>query len=299
LGDGTVFVEDSGRPVVHDGAILAAAPHPDGVRLLTGGDDGELKATDSCGNAVALARFGAKWVEHIVASAQSGVIVAGVGKEAVVLRDDRELHRFAHPSSIGGLALDAKGRRLAASHYGGATLRYALASDDAGVSLKWAGSHLAVTFSPEADYVVTGMQELELHGWKLPEKQDLRMSGYAAKTKSFSWDRRGRWLATSGADGAVVWPFQGKTGPMGKQAAIVGRRESLVTRVALHPRQEVLAIGYADGAALAFNMDAADDQPVLTALAASGNPVCALAWSADGARLAAADEGGRGCVVNI
>jgi WD40 repeat protein len=177
LGDGTVFVEDSGRLIVHDGAILTAAPHPDGVRLLTGGDDGKLRITDFGQEPATLASFGARWVDHIVASAQSGVIVAGVGKEAVVFKDDRELHRFAYPSSVGALALDAKGRRLAASHYGGATLRYALAPDDAGVALNWAGSHLAVTFSPGADYVVTAMQELELHGWKLPEKQDLRMSG--------------------------------------------------------------------------------------------------------------------------
>ena len=63
-----------------------------------------------------LAELRGKWIDHVVASAVAGVIVAGVGKEAVVLREaDEESHRFTYPSTIGGLALDAKGRRLAAS----------------------------------------------------------------------------------------------------------------------------------------------------------------------------------------
>ena len=128
--------------------------------------------------------FPGKWIDHVVSSPVSGALVASVGKNAIVFKDGGETHRFEHPSSVGGLALDAKGRRLAASHYGGVTLRYALMADDKGVALKWAGSHLDVTISPDADYVVSAMQENSLHGWRLPEKTDLRMSGYSAKTRS-------------------------------------------------------------------------------------------------------------------
>ena len=39
---------------------------------------------------------------------------------------------FVPYSTIGGLALDGKGRRLAMSHYGGVTLRYALMADEFG-----------------------------------------------------------------------------------------------------------------------------------------------------------------------
>jgi hypothetical protein len=77
-------------------------------------------------------RIARKWVDHLVTSAATNLIVAGVGKEAIVFQADKETHRFAYPTSIGGLALDAKGRRLAASHYGGATLRYVLMADDKG-----------------------------------------------------------------------------------------------------------------------------------------------------------------------
>jgi WD40 repeat protein len=299
LSDGNVFVAgregETRRIAAHDGVILSAALHPDGKRLVTGGDDGCVKAVAPSGEVTTLGEL-RKWVDHLVASAASGVIVAGAGKEAVVFKADKEAHRFAHPSSIGGLALDAKGRRLAASHYGGATLRLVLAADDKGNTLKWTGSHLAITISPEAEYVVTGMQENSLHGWRLPEKTDLRMDGYPAKTRSFSWDKRGRWLATSGAQSAIVWPFAGKLGPQGKPPLQPGEREALVTAVAFHPSEEVLAIGYADGAALVVRF--ADllgmelDEP-------GEGAVTALAWSPDGTSIALADEAGRGAIIAL
>lgn len=299
LSDGAVLAGaregEARRIAAHDGVILSAALHPDGKRLLTGGDDGEFKIVSASGDVELLASL-RKWVDHVVASPASGVIVAGVGKEAVVFVQNKETHRFAHASTLGGLALDAKGRRLAVSQYGGVTLRYALAADDKGVALKWAGSHLGVTLSPDANYVVTAMQENALHGWRLPEKIDLRMDGYPAKTRSFSWDKRGRWLATSGANAAIVWPFVGKLGPQGKPPLQPGEREALVTCVAFHPSEETLAIGYADGAAMLVRF--ADDMGMDLDEPGEG-AVTALAWSADGRRIAIGDEGGRGAIVEV
>jgi len=42
----------------------------------------------------------------------------------------------------------------------------------------------------------------------------MRMSGYPAKTEALSFTAKGKWLATSGADAMVLWPFFGG-GPMG------------------------------------------------------------------------------------
>ncbi|HRE45534.1 MAG TPA: WD40 repeat domain-containing protein [Terricaulis sp.] len=299
LGDGRVIAaaregETRAFPA-HDGAILSTALHPDRQRLVTGGDDGRINVVAPDG---ALETLGEtrKWIDHIAANPISGVIAASAGKEAIIFRDGRESHRFAHPTTIGGLALDAKGRRLAVSHYGGVTMRLALAADDKGTALNWAGSHLAVTLSPEGEYVVTAMQENALHGWRLPEKTDLRMDGYPAKTRSFSWDKRGRWLATSGAESAIVWPFVGKLGPQGKAPLQPGQREALVTAVAFHPSEEVLAIGYADGAAILVRFA---DQAGMELDEPGEGPVTALAWSADGKAIAIGDEAGRGAIIRL
>jgi WD40 repeat protein len=299
LNDGAVVAAsretETRRIAVHDGVILSAALHPDGKRLLTGGDDGRLNAVSPTGEVRTIAEL-RKWIDHVVASSVSGAIVAGVGKQAIVLREGREAHRFEYASSVGGLALDAKGRRLAASHYGGATLRYVLMADDKGVELKWAGSHLGITLSPDAEYVITGMQENSLHGWRLPDKIDLRMDGYPSKTRSFSWDKRGRWLATSGANAAIVWPFTGKLGPQGKAPMQPGEREALVSAVAFHPSEEVLAIGYSDGAVIFVRLT---DQAGMELDEPGEGAVTALAWSADGKRLAIGDEAGRGALVDV
>ncbi|MBL8536422.1 MAG: WD40 repeat domain-containing protein [Hyphomonadaceae bacterium] len=297
LGDGSVVraspAEGDTRFGVHNGAILCAARHPDGARLVTGGDDGLIAAL-SVGGAVAPIAQYSKWIDHLTASAASGILVAGIGRDAVVFKGGAEVHRFSHPSSIGGIAMDQKGRRLAASHYGGVTLRYALMPDDRGVALKWTGSHLAVTLSPDSAYVISAMQENALHGWRLPEKTDLRMDGYPAKTKSLSWDKRGRWLATSGAPSAIVWPFVGKLGPQGKAPLQLAARDALVTCVAFHPSQDVVAIGYSDGAAVAVGL--ADEVRIDLDEPGEG-PVTTLAWSPDGDYLAIADEAGRGALI--
>ena len=299
LGDGAVVSTahegDVQRTGVHDGVILSSALHPDGKRLITGGDDGKLNIVAADGVVEPLFES-RKWIDHVVASAATGLVIAGVGKQAVVFREGREAHRFAYPTSIGGLAIDAKGRRLAATHYGGATLRYALMADDKGVALKWAGSHLGCTLSPDANYLITAMQENSLHGWRLPDKIDLRMDGYPAKTRSFSWDKRGRWLATSGADSAIVWPFVGKLGPQGKAPLQLAPRDGLVTAVAFHPSEETVAIGYSDGAAYLARFS---DQEVIELDEPGEGAISALAWSSDGALLALGDEAGRGALIAL
>lgn len=296
LGDGSVrHVTDAGEVanfMVHNGAILAGCRHPDGRSVVTGGDDGRVCRVTPTGEIREMGQFERHWVEHIVASAASGLIIAGVGHEAVVWTREavEPSHRYAIGSTIGGLALDGKGKRLGISHYNGATMLYPSSAGSGRVALKWVGSHLACTMSADGRYLVTALQETGLHGWLLPNLSDMRMSGYGAKTRSFSWDRRGKWLATSGDARAILWPFDGKTGPMGKAPLLVAERTgAMVTRVAFHPRSELLAVGYDDGVVVLTQIG--DDRPLL--VDDEGAAISALSWNETGARLGWGDAAGR------
>lgn len=282
----------------HQGAILSAATDPDGEALLTGGDDGRLLRLARDGSMEELGNFGRYWIEHLVVSPKSGIIVAGVGKDAVVWkRGQRDAaHRFRFASTIGGLALDGKGKRLAATHYGGASLLFVGSAESRHIALKWAGSHLGCTLSTVGSYLVSAMQETGLHGWKLPEMTDMAMRGYKAKTRSFSWSHRSRWLATSGDFSVIVWPFEGKTGPMGKRPMLLGGSDSLVTQVAFHPRSDILAAGYADGSVALL---ATADDTVIPVEKPDGHSITALSWRADGSMLAWGGEQGRAGLLAI
>lgn len=144
------------------------------------------------------------------ASPASGLIAAAVAREAIVFHPGQPPYRCRHPSAVGGLALDAKGRRLAVAHYGGVSWWWAMLSTAERTLLAWMGSHLNAVWRPDGRHGVTAMQESAPHGWCLPEGEHMRMSGYAAKSRSLSWTHKGRSLLTSGADLVIGWPFAGK-----------------------------------------------------------------------------------------
>ena len=262
-----------------DGAILAVAS--DGKRLLSGGDDGRVVATDGAGTVTTLAETGG-WIDAL-AAAPSGAVAFGSGKTATALDEKGRRKVFEAPSTVRGLAFGPKGYRLAIAHYGGATLWYPNLQTPPEV-LDWKGSHLDVTWSPDGRFVVTSMQENAMHGWRLlPDRGHMRMSGYATKPRSLSWSFGGAWMATSGADAAIVWPFGSKEGPTGKAPRECGLRHARVSRVAFHPNVNVLAIGYEDGCVLLVRFD---DGAELLVRTAGDSSVTALAWDRKGGRLA-------------
>src|SRR4029078_5947160 len=83
----------------------------------------------------------------------------------------------------------------------------------------------------------------------------MRMSGYSARVRSFGWTTGGKWLATAGSEQLVPWAFQSKEGPMGKEARVFVPFAVRVHVVACHPKQEVVACGYADGTVLLVRID--------------------------------------------
>jgi len=196
------------RIAVHGGAILAAAAG--GNRVVTGGDDGKVVATDASGAATEIAADPKhRWIDR-VAVGPNGAVAWSAGKTAFVRTGKGAEHALDVPSTVGALAFLPKGFRLAIAHYGGATLWFPSAKAEP-ERIEWKGSHLAASVSPDGRFLVTGMQEPQLHGWRLADHKDMRMQGYSARVRSLDWSADGKWLATSGS--TQTFPRPRGTGP--------------------------------------------------------------------------------------
>ncbi len=285
LGDGTALwhnADGDRRIALHEnGAILVAALA--GKRLMTGGDDGRIVALAADGTREEIFHEKGSWIDAL-AGRGDGALAWSSTKQVFARDAHGALKTFTAPSSVRGLAFAPKGYRLAIAHYNGATLWFPSVAAKPEV-LEWKGAHLDATFSPDGRFLVTSMQENALHGWRLADKRDMRMSGYPAKTRSLSWSNDGHWLATSGAEACIVWPFKDKDGPMGKQPRECGVRRAKVSRVACHPRALVVAIGYEDGWILLCRMTDGAEILVRRTEAGTQDPVTALTWDEAGRHL--------------
>jgi WD40 repeat protein len=278
---------------VHGGGILCAAS--DGARLVTGGDDGKVVSLDAKGEVAQLATDAKRrWIDN-VALHPDGAFAWSAGKTAFVRSGKAEEKSFEAPSTVGGLAFAPKGLRLAIAHYNGVSLWFPnmAASPE---FLEWAGSHLAVTFSPDNKFLVTAMHEPALHGWRLADSRHMRMTGYPGRVRSMSWSAGGKALATSGADTVILWPFGSKDGPMGKEPAMLAPLQARVAAVACHPKQDILAAGYSDGTILMVRLT---DGAEILVRRNGGAQVAGLSWNSKGTQLAFAAEDGEAGLLEL
>lgn len=296
LAEGSVVLAAGGerRIAVADG-LACAEPAWAGDVLACAGEDGSVRTVDEAGNVAAVWPATGKWVDAM-ACGPAGAIAAASGRNVAVLLPGGERREIVCGRSIEGLAFAPKGLRLALARYNGVELHFVHAAAAPQI-LEWKGAHTLVRFSPDGRYVVTAMQENALHGWRLADGKHMRMTGYPAKTRSLSFSARGNWLASSGASAAITWPFSGRDGPMGKPPLELGAMgEVLATQVAFHPREEALAIGYANGMIVVVRVVDGKE----AALRRSGlGAISALGWDKGGRRLAFGSEAGEAGIVDL
>ena len=292
LGDGSVRFDGRNRIEAHDGAVLCAAVHPSGQGVVTGGDDGKVVWSRRDEDPVVLASTKGQWVDAIDASPASGLVAFSHGRTlSVIDPNDAGFRRdFQHERTVSGVAFEPKGRRIATSTYGGAALWYARIDKQQPTLLKWAGSHTGVAVSPDGAFVVTTMQDNQLHGWRLKDAKNLRMGGYPGKIRSVAFLAGGQLMATSGAQGVVLWPFIGSNGPMGREATEIGYDEgSLVNLVSARSGHGLVAAGLNDGRVWVAHPAG---QGLNFVKAERGPPIVALSLSPDADKVAWADEDG-------
>ena len=297
LSDGTIRFPAGGERVVeaHKGGLVTARFDAFSNRLLTGGEDGRVIAVLPDATSSELGSAGRKWITA-VAGGPGGAVGFAAGRSAFVREAKAAVREVAHPRTVEDVAFAPKGLRLATARYDGANLFFA-GTDAKPQELDWKGAHTDVFFSPDGRFLVTVMQENALHGWRLEDGKHMRMTGYPAKVKSWSWSAKGKFLATSGAPAAILWPFSAKDGPMNKAPLELGTRgDTMVVSVACHPTDDIVAIGYADGMVLAVRF--ADSKEALLRRGGS-SAVRTMGWDKAGRFLAFGTESGEAGVVDI
>ena len=283
---------------VHQGACLALARDPLGG-FVSGGDDGALLRTEYDGTVTRLHDVAGRWVDLVATGA--GLRAFAVGRSVHV--SGSTVATIDLPGTATALAFDPTGRMLAIAYYRGVTI---WAADAPPRVLATRGCPRSIAWSPDGRYVVCGLQENALHGWRLSDGGDIEMGGYPGQPRSLSFAADGRFLASSGAPRVVCWRFDPPEGGgrPGTQPAECGMPSSRtpVCRVACHPTHPLVAAGYHNGAVL-LCQPGNDDVLFVRASSAGagglapgavppGSTISALAWSDDGARLAMATESG-------
>ena len=292
FGDGTIRIFKAGQssePIkAHNGIVLCISK--DGDDIITGGDDGSFLRISLNGEISEIANFGSRWVDHVTAN--NGSLVCTSGNNVYLWMAGRKEPRILeHESTIGGVAFDSKGRRLAVSRYGGVTLwKKDYTNKWKSSNLLWKGSHNKVIFSPDGRYLVTSMQENQLHFWRLKDKIDSAMSGYGAKVKSFAFVHDTKFLVTSGSNDAVCWPFDG-IGPEGRQPIclpFVGNK--LVTFVEPFPNENAIFTGLSDGSVFLSEIEKSSNTIIIRSFTES--EVTTISVTEDGSSILIGDMAG-------
>ncbi|MFT3996335.1 MAG: WD40 repeat domain-containing protein [Asticcacaulis sp.] len=293
LSDGrVVFPDAEAEFAAHPNAgALSAVIHPSGVGVVTGGDDGRVVWTTKESGPIELFSAKGAWFDVVTACEAAMLIAAAAGKKVHIYDANKKTAViFEHSSSLSDITFDAKGRKLYAATYNGVAVWFSRIAQQKPVILKWPGSHTKIAISPDDKFVMTAMQENALHGWRIADAKDMRMGGYPAKIKSIGFFAKGKLLATSGANGAVVWPFLKANGPMGEEASEINAVEAtMVSVVAGAPEDTLLAAGLEDGRVWLAELTSTGIEWIRNE---KGAPITALAISGEANRLIFGDEDG-------
>lgn len=268
------------RAKAHQGACLSVAADPDGG-FLTGGTDGRMTRVQTDGTVQAIAHF----------DGPVSLVAAGPGHwrtgtvRNTVHRLGAAASRIDVPSPVSALTIDPGGAKLAAGHNGGITL---WAGGDAPRVLEAPGLHGGVAWGSDRTFLSSLTSDGILHAWRSLDTEPSKVeTGEAAASL-------GVLVAgfVAGVGGRVLcWH------PPASQLLQCGvRNKASVTRVAGHPRRQLVAAGYANGTVVLCQPNSS---ALLLLRAAGKGAVSALAFSRTGDHLAIGTDGGEIGVVAL
>ncbi|MDI2091579.1 WD40 repeat domain-containing protein [Commensalibacter oyaizuii] len=290
----------------HDGGILCLARDSTPSGFLTSGDDNQIFRIIPGQDPQLLVKT-KRWVEHIALwidpKGKGTKIAVTVGKEVHIYHHDfdQPITILPHESTVSDLTFNQEGTRLATAYYSGVTLWDV--KQPVAKKIKdfiWKGSHLVIALHPREEAVVTSMQDHDLHGWRISDGHNMRMSGYPTKVQSLQFSNDGKWLATSGAESIVMWPFF-DGGPMGKPPVeLPGIPGGCCTIVQFHPTYgDLLAAGFLDGSVLFISPDGEKVLPISLGQEKDFGEVTAISFDLSGSLFCFGTEKGIIAVIDL
>jgi|GEM_PF-122951 len=255
----------------HQPGGLALAWHPSKQLLASSGQDGYVRLWDfstggtlkacnpkacnpkayapkACAE-VALADDSAStWIEQISWRPDGAQLAIAAGTKIVLLSPEGDLAAaYVFPGgTVAALCWRPKGAQLAAAGYGGIRIYNVLDSSSRPQDLKWKGSLLSISWSPDGRVIAAGCQDNTVHFWRLPELRDAMMSGFQYKPVQLSWSNNSRWLITGGSSSLILWPFD-KKGPEGRKPVSLQFHQEAICAVSISSRGHQLATGCRGG----------------------------------------------------
>jgi hypothetical protein len=252
FGDGRLLI--NGKTFTpHDGGILAMTLAPDGARIVTCGDDGIVVATNDQGHAQTLLDAKGAWLDIMACDQGSGRLGVSAGRVVYVIDTsgaDTPPVTLQPARAATALAFSGDGNLAAISHSSGVSL-FNLASPNTPLhELPCSGGPVSVAVDHTGAFLLAGLSEPALAGWRLADGMGFRMGGYPGKPRHLVWTQNQEALLTTGGPALLVWPMiskDGRTriGPMGQAAGVYRSRLGMVTAIACYG--EIALVGWSDG----------------------------------------------------
>lgn len=273
------------------------ALHPVLDRVAVGCMDGHARVLDLEGRVLHALPAGKGWVQAVAWSGDGKLLATAAGRVVRTWTVDGSpvLESEPHAATVTALDWSPVKADLASATYGSVHL-FRFGEGASAESLDWKGSLLSLAFSPDGKHLAAGTQECSVIFWKTASGRSAEMNGYPGKPLSLAWSPDGSLLATNGDATLCCWEFRGK-GPEGTRPLLLEGHRAPATRVAWHPRKDLLVSGDRAGKLL-FWTPRLRTRPIARA-ALGEDGVTAVSWDPAVTTLFAADGAGRVARWNI